>query len=702
MGNQTKTLEDEGDSMSFLITLLGLLVSTIIATILNAKWTRIPLPIYQISMGAVLSLLPLQLSLDFHSELFMICVIAPLLFTEGKNTSRKEMLELRKPILLLAFGLVFVTVFAGGFFIHWLIPDMPMAIAFALAATITPTDAVAVQSITKGLKFPGNMMPILEGESLFNDAAGIVAFKVALAAALTGAFSIKDASLNFIFVALGGIFIGILLGYLIVKLRLFLRVHGLEEISMSIVIELITPFVIYMVAEEFHVSGILAVVAAGVIHGIERDRLQNSTTKLQIVSTNTWSVLGYVLNGLVFALLGFMLPSVYQEIESGLNRGNLFGISALIVLLLLVIRFIWIYILHDTFTKNRVNPLEQFIMSRVHPEDSNGTGEENVSRSRFAFLTSVSGIHGTITLATALSIPYFMPDDTLFPMRNTVLFIAACVILLSVTLATVLLPLLVKTPIEFKDERLTTEEAYKIVLNKTINQLSKEATMDNQKAVHQVMEDLNEQLIDLERGITNRPDNRTIRDLVELGANKELEVVSGLAEKGTISETAFDLYKVYISRALNYMQKSSLKRAWINLQAILFKKKINVKWDKKWEAKLEESIVKNADLIREFRKAQKEASKEAISLIKQQTTPENRHEVMLVIKRYNRYLNPFGTLSEKEAHRFEEMLSHFQLNAMQIERDIIQQMVEDEQISMQTATDLRQNLIYDEMLMIQN
>jgi CPA1 family monovalent cation:H+ antiporter len=150
------------------------------------------------------------------------------------------------------------------------------------------------------------------------------------------------------------------------------------------------------------------------------------------------------------------------------------------------------------------------------------------------------------------------------------------------------------------------------------------------------------------------------------------------------------------------MQKSSLKRAWINLQAILFKKKINVKWDKKWEAKLEESIVKNADLIREFRKAQKEASKEAISLIKQQTTPENRHEVMLVIKRYNRYLNPFGTLSEKEAHRFEEMLSHFQLNAMQIERDIIQQMVEDEQISMQTATDLRQNLIYDEMLMIQN
>ncbi|MGE7878788.1 Na+/H+ antiporter [Peribacillus muralis] len=687
--------------MSFLITMLGLLGTTILATIMNAKWPRIPLPIYQISFGAALSLLPLHLSLDFHSELFMICVIAPLLFTEGKNTSRKEMLELRKPILLLAFGLVFVTVFAGGFFIHWLIPDMPMAIAFALAATITPTDAVAVQSITKGLKLPGNMLPILEGESLFNDAAGIVAFKVALAAALTGVFSIKDASLNFIFVSIGGIVVGLLLGYLIVKLRLFLRVQGLEEIPMSIVMEVITPFAIYMVAEEVHVSGILAVVSAGVIHGIERDRLQNTTTKLQIVSTNIWSVFGYLLNGLVFTLLGFMLPSVYQEIESNLNRGSLFGISVLIVLLLLVIRFIWVYFLHDTFTKNRVNPLEQFIMSRIHQED-NKPSNDNVTRTRYAILTSVCGIHGTITLATALSIPYFMPDDSLFPMRNTVLFIAACVILLSVLLATVLLPILVKAPDESEDERLTPDEAHKIILNKTIHQLSKESNSDNQKAVYQVMDDLNEQLIDLERGITNRPDYKLIQDLVKLGANTELEVVSGLVDKGTISETAFELYKVYISRTLNYVQKSFLQRVWISIQAILFKKKLNVKWDKKWEAKLENSLDKNADLIQEFRIAQKEASKEAISLIKQQTEPENRHEVMLVIQRYNRYLNPFPTLNEKEANRLQEIVSHFQLKAMQIERDIIQQMVEEDRISSKTATDLRQNLIYDEMLMIQN
>ncbi|MGE7603282.1 Na+/H+ antiporter [Peribacillus sp. NPDC097675] len=687
--------------MSFLITLLGLLVSIIVATILNTKWPRIPLPIYQIAMGAVISFLPFHLSLDFHSELFMICIIAPLLFTEGKNTSRKEMLELRKPILLLAFGLVFVTVFAGGFFIHWLLPDMPLAVAFALAATITPTDAVAVQSITKGLKLPGNMMPILEGESLFNDAAGIVAFKVALAAALTGVFSIKDASLNFLFVSLGGIIIGLLLGYLIVKLRLFLRVHGLEGISMSIVIELITPFVIYMVAEEFDVSGILAVVTAGVIHGIERDRLQSSTTKLQIISTNTWSVLGYLLNGLVFTLLGFMIPSVYEEIDSNMNRGTLFGISVLIVLLLLVIRFIWVYILHETFTKVRVNPLEQFIMSRVHPEYNNAMDDVNVSKSRYALLTSVCGIHGTITLATALSIPTLMPDDTKFPMRNTVLFIAATVILLSVFLATLLLPILIKKPTESDDERLTTEEAYKIVLNKTIQLLSKEETLDNQKAIHQVMEDLNEQLIDLERGITKRPDHRTIQDLMKLGTNKEMEVVSELVQKEAISETTYELYKVYISRTLNYMQKSPFKRAWINWKTIFIKNKINVKWDKRWETKLENSINKNADLIREFRKAQNKAQKEAMLLIQQQTTPENRHEVMLVIQRYNNYLNPFGTLSEKEVNRYEEMVSRFQLNAMQIERDIIQQMVEENQISNKTATELRQNLVYDEMLMIQ-
>ena len=395
-------------------------------------------------MGAVISFLPFHLSLDFHSELFMICIIAPLSITEGKNTSRKEMLELHKPILLLAFGLVFVTVFAGGFFIHWLIPDMPLAVAFALAATITPTDAVAVQSITKGLKLPGNMMPILEGESLFNDAAGIVAFKVALAAALTGVFSIKDASLNFIFVSLGGIIIGLLLGYLIVKLRLFLRVHGLEEISMSIVIELITPFAIYMVAEEFHVSGILAVVTAGVIHGIERDRLQSSTTKLQIISTNTWSVLGYLLNGLVFTLLGFMIPSVYHEIESGLNRGNLFGISVLIVLLLLVIRFIWVYILHDTFTKNRVNPLEQFIMSRVHPEDNNDADGKMCQNHYMPFDISLRHSWNHYFGYRFIHTIFYM-RMTLCSRCNTVLFIAACVILLSVLLATFLLPILIRT-----------------------------------------------------------------------------------------------------------------------------------------------------------------------------------------------------------------------------------------------------------------
>ena len=118
--------------------------------------------------------------------------------------------------------------------------------------------------------------------------------------------------------------------------------------------------------------------------------------------------------------------------------------------------------------------------------------------------------------------------------------------------------------------------------------------------------------------------------------------------------------------------------------------------------KLENSINKNADLIREFRKAQKTAQKEAVLLIKQQTTPENRHEVMLVIQRYNRYLNPFGTLNEKEVNRFEEMVSRFQLNAMQIERDVIQQMVEEDQISTKTATELRQNLVYDEMIMIES
>nr|WP_318539654.1 cation:proton antiporter [Terribacillus saccharophilus] len=204
--------------MSFFTALFVLLLAVLLSTAVS-KILPLPLALIQIILGLAASILPLHISLEFEPELFMICVIAPLLFSEGQKASRKELWQLRTPIILLAFGLVFLTVGLGGYLIHWLIPSMPLAVAFALAATISPTDNVAVKSITRGLKLPSNVMPILEGESLLNDAAGIVSFKVALAAALTGVFSFGGASVEFLFVSIGGLVIGAVAGYVIVTIR---------------------------------------------------------------------------------------------------------------------------------------------------------------------------------------------------------------------------------------------------------------------------------------------------------------------------------------------------------------------------------------------------------------------------------------------------------------------------------------------------
>ncbi|WP_227855393.1 cation:proton antiporter [Clostridioides sp. ES-S-0048-02] len=348
--------------MSILVTLLGLLVCTIISTILSKKWSNIPLAIYQIVLGVLLSILPFKFSFSFSPDIFVICVIAPLLFSEGQNVSRRELLELRRPILLLAFGLVLTTVFAGGIFIHFLIPEMPLSVSFALAAVISPTDLVAVKSITQGLDFPKNMMNILEGESLLNDAAGVVAFKVAVLATVTGFFSIKEASIQFLITAFGGIIVGSILGYIIIKIRLNLHKWNLEEIPMVIVIQIMTPLFVYFVSEELGVSGILAVVMAGIAHGIEKEHLQNTTTKLRIISDNTWYVLEYVLNGFVFTLLGFLLPGIYQGIITN-NEDialNLTFIAILIVVILFIIRFIWVYLWHSSFIKIKKNPLNNF------------------------------------------------------------------------------------------------------------------------------------------------------------------------------------------------------------------------------------------------------------------------------------------------------------------------------------------------------
>ena len=303
----------------------------------------------------------------------MMAVIAPLLFVEGTHVSREKLLEYRKPVVLMAMGLVFTTVIGVGFFIHWIWPNLPMPAAFAIAAILCPTDAVAVSAITKGKVLPKGSMAILEGESLLNDAAGIISFKIAVTALVTGSFSAINAIGQFLLSTFLGILVGAIIGALVVSLRVYLTSNkGLKDSNTLTFIQLLTPFVIYFIAEEVHASGIIAVVVAGLIHGLERDRLIRAQTELQMNYNQIWNTLSYALNGFVFVVLGYIVPEVILEIvrNEPQNLVFLIVVAFLIAFAIYIFRFIWVYVLFKDFTIRKM--LKHISMTKKKHNHQNG------------------------------------------------------------------------------------------------------------------------------------------------------------------------------------------------------------------------------------------------------------------------------------------------------------------------------------------
>ncbi|WP_412055222.1 cation:proton antiporter, partial [Bacillus altitudinis] len=318
--------------MEIFLAVLVLLALIASSNIINRFLPFIPVPLIQVGLGILVAAFPSGLHISLNPELFFVLFIAPLLFNDGKRTPRDELWKLRAPILLLALGLVFATVIVAGYTIHWMIPSIPLPAAFALAAILSPTDVVAVSALSSRVNMPKGIMRLLEGEGLMNDASGLVAFKFAIAATVTGAFSIAEASFSFVLIAAGGLLTGFILSFFIIRFRYFLRRLGMDDVTMHIILQILTPFVIYLAAEEIGVSGILAVVAGGVTHAIEQDRMEANLAKLQIASSNTWNIILFILNGLVFVLLGLQIPDVSTVIFQDEAFNNMQVISYILII----------------------------------------------------------------------------------------------------------------------------------------------------------------------------------------------------------------------------------------------------------------------------------------------------------------------------------------------------------------------------------
>lgn len=414
--------------MQLLYTILTMLL-VVSGTRITAQFIPLPLPLLQILIGALLAIPVLGMHVRLDPELFLLLFIPPLLFVDGWRMPKGQFRELRTPILLLAFALVFFTILGAGQVIHWLLPQVPLAACFALAAVLSPTDAVAVSAITHG-RLPNTLNNLLQGEALMNDASGLVAFKFAVAATLTGVFSITDAGLQFLLVAFGGLAIGVALSYLLGRLRAWMIGRGWEDPAPHVLLLLLLPFAAYVAAEHLGLSGILSAVAAGMMQS--RLDLLPRQTSTRMLNRSVWALLEFTFNGLIFLLLGLQLPDILGAALGEHATPWRFALEALamvvvIYTVLMLLRFVWVY------SYWRMSGA----LRRLRGEPTRFAGQSRIALS--AVLT-LGGVRGAVTLAGVMSLPLLLNSGEAFPERDLLILIAAGVILLSLLVASVALP----------------------------------------------------------------------------------------------------------------------------------------------------------------------------------------------------------------------------------------------------------------------
>ncbi|RJT37315.1 Na+/H+ antiporter [Mesorhizobium waimense] len=399
------------------------------------RLVRVPLPVLQIAIGAALAWPARGFHVEIDPELFLLIFIPPLLFSDAATAPKRELLALRGPILDLAIGLVFFTIVGFGYALHWLVPSIPLVVAFALAAVLSPTDAVAVSSIVDRNVVPARLMHILEGESLLNDASGLVMFRFAVAAAMTGSFSLGAASLGFLYAVVAGIVAGVVALIVAAKtLQLLNRIGGVPAEAQVLVMILI-PFIAYLGAEHAGASGILAAVTAGVLtSGSGIFRYLGVSARMQTMSL--WTTLSFVFNGALFILLGLQLPDIIRKVPPELSSRHwlIEPVATVLILTLCLIglRFLWIW----------VGDIAQRLAARFGKRKAEPFGL------RVRLAGSVAGVRGAITLAGILSLPLTMPDGSPFPARDIVIFLAAGVIICSLTIASLALPKIARGLVE--------------------------------------------------------------------------------------------------------------------------------------------------------------------------------------------------------------------------------------------------------------
>jgi len=665
----------------FEITLL-LLAAVLLSAVIDQLVPKVSSPLIQIALGlliATFAVTPIEFDLD--PDFMIVLLIAPLLFYEAKKAHKVELWKNKLPVLSLAIGLVVGTMMAIGFYVNWLIPSIPLAAAFALGAALGPTDAVAVAALSKQVKLSKRQSAILEGESLINDASGVVTFQFAIAAVITGAFALGDASHQFVIEFFGGIMVGVVLGFVVNFISNRVRAIGLENTTFHVLLEVFSPFIIYLAAHEIHTSGILAVVAAGLVISLSPKEVRPSISRANIVSNSIWKVFTFALNGLVFVLLGAQFPSAMTTTwENGVIGHGLLVVDVVVVTLMVILsRYLWVLATDLAGLKKRENR------------------KPNKSDLKTALVTTLAGPKGAFTLILMMALPFTIPSAegaTIFPERSLLLFLACGVIIVTLLLATFVVPLLAPKNDEETEEEAENEGEVSIeILRNVINALNEQETSENQTATQGVIRSYNTRILRLK----NSND-------IEVSSNKELRLtalrweqnyITSLIEKGDVDpEVASELLEHISDNPTLRRQRST--NPWISptheLPAITLAKSLIRKIGRALASKK----IHHGE---EFRKLQIRSVEHVIlKLHEENGNPDiPAEDLSALLFDYLLSLRSLKRVRPNAASldRFEQSAAKatdIRKLGLQLELEQIQSMYEAERISRNTANKLRENV----------
>jgi CPA1 family monovalent cation:H+ antiporter len=676
----------------------------------------VPVSLIQVVLGLGAALV-MRVTIPLETDWFLLLFIAPLLFNDGRRFPKRELWKLRGPILANAIVLVFLTTILGGFLFHLIIPTMPFSVSFALAAILSPTDPVAVQSISKRAKLPEGILHIVSGESLINDASGLIAFKYAVAATVTGVFSIKSAAIDFIYISIVGFVSGILIIALILMMENWLYRQGINDVIFSTVLQVTTPFVVYLVTEEFfHASGVIAVVAAGIIFHFYGTAPDRSQPELKLVSEKTWDIIIYTLNGIVFLILGIELPLATTNVIQN-NKINTFaalGISFVAWLILLAIRVFWIY------TYQAVSSLRSRKIKSLKTKQ--------MPTFKAALLAGLSGVRGAVTMAGVLSIPMTIDGGSPFPSRSLALFVAAGVIIISLVVATITLPLISedKAPLLTRanatddsddlnpnssdtDEDthyISEDEARVYIMKLAVQRIEEERRPSNQKEAFDLILDYQFLIRRLELKLQDKKEMDSIISdelaLRRVALRGERAAVQQLFDDQKISRQAFLIANAKLQRLENQMIRSighkiklghGTARNFVKLRNRIALWIIRQKTDE--------------DISDELSLIQREEAKAAISALSayfaRDDIDNQRFDSQSVYHLIVHYRNQIELAKDHSQKQIQDQAMNYQnlrIKALAAEREGVQVLLEQGNIDWAMAAHLRQYINYSETVLI--